>query len=370
MVSGRGHTPGFCNADSTDMSEAMAGKKGSVSMQKLAHENFLKARDYIFAHSNDIGLAWYRYHFEDGNTYTFMDALAKYQHENGGFGGLCDEFDYQGPCLKATEFAIGYIIGLEEKPPSGHPVIQNMMKYILECYHPEIGNWGDVFVPEINEGVHPRHCAYGRDLPPEWYTALPTINEDERIRIYNPNERACFAAFVALYPELVPDELYRDIIKYPSEKLMRYYDKNSPDFDQAIVGSPYDLYYYQWFVACLKDKLLADKLTAILSQNPTACMELDYAKSDSDYVELPCDVVTSPDSVIYPAVKDLVDDSLQYLIKRQSDDGRWPLTWLYDDEKLRELQKANEVNDTINMLVKLKRFGRIELCDKELNNES
>ena len=79
-------------------------------MLKLTHDNFVKARDYIFTNADDITRAWFMYNFEDDNTDAFMDVLAKYQHANGGFGGLSYEFDYQGPCLKCTEFAIGYII--------------------------------------------------------------------------------------------------------------------------------------------------------------------------------------------------------------------------------------------------------------------
>ena len=100
-------------------------------MQKLTHENFIKAQDFIFANSDDINRAWFRYNFEDNNTDAFMDVLAKYQHENGGFGELDYEFVYQGPCLKCTEHAIEYILNLKEKPTAEHPVIQKMKKYIL-----------------------------------------------------------------------------------------------------------------------------------------------------------------------------------------------------------------------------------------------
>ena len=110
------------------------------AMLKLTHNNFVKAREYIFTHSDDISRAWFRYNFENGNADVFMDDLAIHQHGNGGFGGLFYEFDYQDPCLNSTEIAIGYILNLKEKPSANHPVIQNMMKYISERYHPEIGN--------------------------------------------------------------------------------------------------------------------------------------------------------------------------------------------------------------------------------------
>ncbi len=327
-------------------------------MTKLTREQFQKAKEYIFVHSDDMNRAWFRYNFENEDTAAFMDELAKYQHENGGFGGLFYEFDYQGSCLKSTEVAIGYILGLKEKPSAEHPVIQKMMKYILERYHPEIGNWGEIAEPEVNDGVHCHWVRY-RGNP-----IVPIENEDERIKNYDANEKVCFAAFVALYSELVPDELYREIIKYPIEYILRYYDKNSPEYKKEIFdeGSPYDFEYFQWFVPCLKDKDMADKLTAILRQNPTAFMELDFTKSDNDYVHLPCDGVSSPDNIIYPVVKDLVDGSLEYRMKQQSDDGKWPLGWSCgESDGFRRLQVLYEAYLTNKILLKLKKFGLIDL---------
>jgi len=330
-------------------------------MLKLSTQNFDKARHFILTNGDDINRAWFRYNFEDSGTAAFMDVLAKYQHENGGFGGIFYEFDYQGSCLKSTEIAIGYILDyildLIEKPAADHPVIVNMMKYILERYHPEIGNWGDPAEPEVNNGVHCRWVRYRGDI------ITPIDNENERIKKYDANEKACFAAFVALYSELVPDELYRDIIKYPTEYILRYWDENSPYYNKQIFtnGSPYDFEYFLCFVPCLKDKDIADKLTEILRQNPTAFMELDYTKSDNDYVHLPCDSITSPNSIVYSAVKDYADDSLTYRMNQQSDDGRWALGWSFgDDDGFRKLQILYEVFLTMRMLVKLERFGKIE----------
>lgn len=327
-------------------------------MLKLTRENFIKAREYIFTHSDDITRAWFKYNFEDSNTDAFMKVLAKYQHENGGFGyGIYYEFDYRGPCLKSTEIAIRYILNLKEKPSAKHPVIQKMIRYILNSYLPEIGNWREVVVPEVNDGVHCRWVRYkGEDT-------TPIKNEEERIQKYEANEKACFAAFVSYYSELVPQELYLEIIKYPIEHMIRYWDENSPSYNKTIFdqGTPYDFEYFQDFVLCLKDKTIADRLASILCQNPTAFMELDYAKSENDYVHLPCDSVKRPDSVVYPVVKNLVDESLEYRMKQQSDDGRWPLGWSFGkDTELQKLQVKYETYLTLDMLVKLEQFGRIE----------
>ena len=332
-------------------------------MSKLTHENFLKARDFIFENGDDITKAWFRYNFEDGDSGTFMRVLEKHQHENGGFGGLLYEFDYQGPCLKCTEHAFRYMFYLKEKPSLHDPVIKKMMGYILERYRPDFGRWGELLEPEVNDGMHVRWWTY-----PDC-DITPKADVDERIKYYKPNGEAALAAFVALYHELVPDELYEDIICYPVEHIIRYYDENSPLFGKSARGdhgkndieSPYNLKCYQQFINCLPDKELADRLAAIVSQNPTACMQLDYGAWDNGYEELPCDVVETPDSIVYPAVKQVVDDSLDYLIKRQSADGAWHLTWGFgEDERFRKMERLYETNYTMLVLARLGRFDRIE----------
>ena len=301
------------------------------------------------ANADDISRVWFRYHFEGGHADEVMNVLAKYQHIDGGFGGLSDEFEYQGPCLKCTEIAIGYILGLTERPSYDHPVIQKTMAYLLAQYIPEIGNWPEPFVPEIND--HP-HCSWSRyrgETPP------PMANDDERIEKYSANELVVFAGFVAAYSDMVPKALHDEIIKYPTQHLLRYWDKNLPAYGG---GSVYDFEYFLDFVPHLKDKILVDKLTTILQQNPAAFWELDFTKSDTDYVHLPC---VSPYSIVYPVVKELVDEAWSYRIQQQCDSGKWPLGWSYgDSEEMRRLEAKNDVVRTLNMLVLLKQSGRLE----------
>ena len=313
-------------------------------MVNLSHENFIKVRNYIFANCDDINKAWFRYNFENCDTAEFMEALAKHQYPDGGFGRLVPEYEYNGSTLHDTEHAFRYIFFLKEKPSADNPIIQNMMRYLLNKYRPEIGSWGEEMEPGVNDGVHASWWTYGKHQ----YPPIPDINE--RIRKYNPNGNAAHAGFIALYSELVPKELYNDIIFYPTEQLKRY-PENASD-------SPYNLHCYQKFVACLKDEVLAD----ILNQNPTACMELDFPKWETEYVDLPCDIVETPDSVVYPGVKDVVDNSLSYLIGKIGNDEAIPLRYSFgEDPAFRILEKAYQANYTMLFLVKLKRFGRIEL---------
>lgn len=331
---------------------------------RLSRERFLKARDFILTHADDVTCAWYRYQFEDGDEDAFLAVLARHQHENGGFGGLLYEFAYQGPCLKCTEHAFRFIFYMRKRPAADHPIIQGMMRYVLERYRPELGRWGELLELGVNDGPH---------VP--WWTypdgdVTPITDPDERIRQYRPNGEASLAAFVALYHELVPRDVYEDVIRYPVEHILRYYDERSPLFGKSArcdhgrndIESPYNLKCYQQFVRCLPDEALAERLGAILRQNPTACMELDYTVWENTYAELPCDVVETPDSVVYPAVQGVVEASLDYLIRRQSADGAWHLTWRFGDEAyFRSLEVLYEAHYTMLVLARLKRFDRIDL---------
>lgn len=334
-------------------------------MQKLSRENFIKARDYIFANSDDINRAWFRYNFEDGDTNTFMDVLAKYQHEDGGFGGLVYEYEYNGSTLFDTSTAFfRYIFYLKEKPTSDHPVIQGMMKYLLDRYLPEVGSWGDLYEPGVNDGVHVPWCGYSGE------ENTPIRDEDERILKYNPNRHSVLAAFMALYSDLVPEELYLDIIKYPVEKILLYYDKASPlcgqsgksEWHESDIAVPYNLKGYNQFVSCLKDSVLANKLKSILLQNPTVCMNLDKNKWSSDFEDVACEIVSSPDSFLYTEVAHGVDESLDFLVEQMNKEGRWQLKWrLGEGEVFDRLQEKYDAHLTMLYLAILHRFGRIEI---------
>ena len=328
-------------------------------MFMLTRDDFIKARSYIYNKGTDIDRAWFRYNFEDASETEFLRVLSMHQHKNGGFGGLYHEFAYQGPCLKSTEIAIQYIFGLKHRPSADLPIIRNTIKYLLDTYLAGRGSWGEVVVPEVNESAH---CYWAR-----WRgeNISPIENEDERIQKYDANEKACFAAFISYYSELVPKELCDEILKYPVQHILRYYDINSADYNATLFDKdcPYPFEYLTAFVPWLKDKDLVKKLSDILCQNPTAFMELDFERSDIDYVHLPCDwAVKSPNSILYPTVKDLVDKSLDYRLKQQSADGKWPLGWSFgNDADMQKLQLKYETYMTVEMLVKLKNFGRIEV---------
>ncbi len=83
---------------------------------------------------------------------------------------------------------------------------------------PGIGNWCEVVVPAVNDGVHCHWVRYrGEDV-------TPIGDEDERIRRYDANEKVCFAAFVSYYSELVSQDVCRDVLNPVQPECMDIYD--------------------------------------------------------------------------------------------------------------------------------------------------
>nr|WP_308627019.1 hypothetical protein [uncultured Eisenbergiella sp.] len=337
---------------------------------KLSNSSFLRAKEFIYNHGRKIDIAWFEYHFIHHSTEVFMKILEGYQYENGGFGGLVTEFEYAGPCLKSTEHAFRYIFGLKERPDAGNPTIQKMMKYILERYQPELGCWGNLLVPEVNEALH------------VWWWEYKNIeiyykDFDSQVKCYNPNGQAALAAFVALYSELISQKKYKEIISCPVEKVIRYFDKESPFYCEvssdpsyeADYMVPYNIKCYQQFINCLqadsniyRDDALVERLKQIVSREPTACMELEETDWADGYHETPCDIVTDPDSFLYPFVKKEVDGALDYLIRRQDKDGGWHLTYQFgEQDEFRKLERQYEANMTVLYLAELKNFHRIDI---------
>lgn len=95
-----------------------ADQRGGVNGGiRLSRDGFLKAKEAIFSGGSDVDRAWFRYQFEHEDTEAFLRVLAAHQYDNGGFGGLVHEFEYQGPCLKCTEHAFRYLYYLKENRP-------------------------------------------------------------------------------------------------------------------------------------------------------------------------------------------------------------------------------------------------------------
>jgi hypothetical protein len=81
-----------------------------------------------------------------------MNALAEYQFDDGGFGGLAYEFAYRGPCMKCIGHALRYIYFLREKPPAASVIksVKGFTAVFFSCMRRQCGRsmlrHGQIFI--------------------------------------------------------------------------------------------------------------------------------------------------------------------------------------------------------------------------------
>jgi aminocyclitol acetyltransferase len=179
-------------------------------LKTLSHENFIKARDYVFAHSDDINRAWFRYNFENENTAAFMDVLAQYQHEDGGFGGLSYEFAYQETCLKSkTRMGILLILGAFRKMSNMDIKIGHEQPNDYECFGTRIGKW-TYFGDDIKGAIENGHVQSIGRFTSIHHSAIVQVDHqfnmaflsDEIVNVFSEKHKAMFKQRLLEDPKL------------------------------------------------------------------------------------------------------------------------------------------------------------------------
>lgn len=70
-------------------------------------------------------------------------------------------------------------------------------------------------------------------------------------------------------------------------------------------------------------KALQDKL----EQEIGAIVTADTAQWETNYVCKPSHLIKSPNSIFYPAIKELAQYETKFILKQQNEDGTWPVLW-------------------------------------------
>lgn len=310
-------------------------------MKCLTKKQFEKAREFMYGYAQDIDLAMFQYYFENKPQEQVIEVLEKYQNEDGGFGTLDYDFCFSKSCLKQTESACRYIFALNA--PETHSMIPKLMKYIVENYNMETGEWDNLIVPEVNDFPHAWWWEYE-----DKEKTLPK-NYDELIANYNPNTNSALAGMVMKYSRYVPEELAEYIKKVVTDKIMR-----SDSYFQY--GMMSDLY----FVNALSDENLKSELLKRLMGDGKLFGLLDEGWG-TERAHKACIWINSPNHPYYAMYKNEVDDNHTKLIEAQNEDGSWSPNWQWGtDEIWKDVERRHKGLMTCNFLWSLFKFGRIE----------
>ncbi len=90
-------------------------------------------------------------------------------------------------------------------------------------------------------------------------------------------------------------------------------------------------------------------------------MDLDESQWHAGYHEISCDIVAFPESFLYAGIKELADSNIDYVIRLQTEDGSWRITYSFGEEQgFRTLEDQYNAHLTMLRLAMLRCFGRIE----------
>jgi hypothetical protein len=275
-----------------------------------------RAGEFVHTHGRDIDKALFDFHFGKAHHDTVLEALSKYQNDDGGFGhGL--EPDIKGPPSNpfATEIALS--ICFEADVPRDADLLARTVGHLEESQE-EDGNWR--FSPAV----------YEHELAP-WFKgwSWPNLNPSCTIAGYL---RALGLGSERLHARA--DQLF-DQLATPSDLLG----------DAYYAVRPYVLYFVSEWDHPQRELYLSGVLWWLLRQN--AAKALPDAMHFLEYVR-------GPETLVGQRLPSaILDEHIAALAAEQLEDGGWPVA--YGDHWRAPV--------TVQALATLRRFGRLEAGD-------
>lgn len=269
---------------------------------RLTREQQEKVRAYLYTQARPVETALYAYLFEDASNDAVVAALVPYQNPDGGFGhGFEPDFRLDASSALCTTFALQTLTTVQV--PHSSPMVREAIRYFQQSYDPVLSTW-----PLI-----PRHDNTAPRAP--WWN----YNDDSRSSTdHSMNPLAEILGYFFRYGEgdapewLLP--LMQEVIDHFAEQPLEKSRDDELSCAMILVDSP-NLPEAQR--AALLSMLLPIA-TRQVQRTPDAWM---------NYGLQPYQIAASPTSPFLPAVADVIDANLDYLITRQGDDGAWQPTW-------------------------------------------
>ncbi len=304
--------------------------------KKLTATAFQNTKNYIFSNGRSLDQHLFAFHFEAGNAASVLAALAEFQNEDGGFGhGLEPDIRTPASSAIATSLALGILRKVDASAET--EMVRRAVEYLLGNFNAEKKVW--VIVPPAVE-----------DAPHAPWWTYETLGFGGFI--INP-----FAALVGHlnhYAKLVPSDFLAEITAVALSRLK----------ENATNLGMFDFFCYQ--IMAKSTNIAAAQRSEIQSTLIDAAAKLVETDPQkwTDYVAMPLDVVSAPDSSLVTAVApQAVQANLDYLVQTQLPDGSWPIPWSWefiDAAAWAQAEKDWKSHIAVRNLMILRAFDRIE----------
>ncbi len=310
-------------------------------MKKLDARSFEEIRRWMYRNARPIDLARWKFHFENGDKATVLEALSAYQNEDGGFGNAID-CDNWNP--NSTPYNVGQAIGvfreLELYDPL-HPMVQKALHYLetTSCFSDK--GW-PFTIPSNDAYPHAPWWAYSEENNRQnGYHA--TGNLAGYILRCGDEKSSLYAKTVMVADGMMEKLRGADVLENHE---IGAYGALLCDLLEAGLARRFDGAY------------LKQRLRAIVD----AAIERDAAKWGS-YSMRPSMYMRSPENPLYAGNEAVMDMELDYLIDTRHRGGAWDISWVWEDypKEFAVSERWWQGAHAVWNLLLLKNFGRLNI---------
>jgi hypothetical protein len=310
-------------------------------MKQLNQKAFERARHFLKTEARPLEWTLFAHRFEAGSVEAVLEALARFQNADGGFGHALEP-DVRTPQSSALATGIGLGILRDLNVPATHPMVRRAVTYLLETFDKETMVWRAL--PE-GANAHPH--------APWWH------DEDGSLA-------RTFDNFVVIPRMQLVGLLHHFAAEVPAEWLETVTQRTLDGYlslDDVGSGGGDDLAYAIEMAetGALPARIKAPLVERIRESVPEV-VERDPAAWDT-YCIAPLKLVSSSDSLVYDLLAEDVQANLDYQIAHQTEAGTWEPTWTWSGaypEAWAEAKREWRGELTLSMLETLEAFDRIK----------
>ncbi|MDE7389585.1 MAG: hypothetical protein K2M82_01390 [Lachnospiraceae bacterium] len=300
--------------------------------------SFEKAKNFIYRNARPVDLARWKFHFENGSIDDVVHAISFYQNDDGGFAYAIEPDNWNINSTPISTWAATTILREIGFADSSHPIIKNILKYLDSGKDFSDGKWYNV-VASNNDYPHAVWWGCDKDGKPD---DNPTVSLSGFVLKFADKESSLYnrAANIAAHS-------VKKFVKAPcseSHTLRCYAELLS--YCEEIEN--FDLFDIEMF-----RQILSEQINRTICSEPEKWFK-EYVCKPSYFYEF--------NNIIHNGISmDILEKEAVEIVKNQSPDGSFPVTWMwYNDYKEFEIAANWWKSDIIikNMII-LRDFGKI-----------
>jgi hypothetical protein len=303
-------------------------------MTHLSKNAQQRIREYITEHARPLEQARYAYHFVKPKNKKVLTALEAFQNEDGGFGhGLEPDIQLADSSVIATTLA--FQLFREVEAHFAKPIVRGACDYLKATYDTAHQTWANV-PPHVGDAPHA-----------PWWTP------PEDMTGYMANPRAEIVGYLYDYAKNFDEapfgESWRTGLTQSVVSWLLNHDNEMEQHDLLC------------FVRLARTTDLPDGVRLVLRRRLEGVLRASVTTSDFEgYGLTPLDVLTGPADPFAYLFDEALNTQLDLVVATFEEQPYIEPPWQWEGEAWQQARQAWRGMLTVNRMVQLKRFGRLE----------